>query len=117
MKNTTNATATTAARFAPAKPAKLRDGNWGARVGPTVERGETVEVRTAAGKTWLAQVVEIVATTATGEKVVRTFSLDRAPRATASSSRRTGCACGSREDGFGAILPNSRNCSRCEQDA
>lgn len=33
------------------------------------------------------------------------------------TGRRTGCACGSREDGDGQLIPSRHNCRSCNHDA
>ncbi len=44
-----------------AKPAKLRNGSWGARVASeTIQAGDTITITTKAGKTWDAEVVKVV---------------------------------------------------------
>lgn len=41
----------------------------------------------------------------------------KAARVTGRAGRRTGCACGSREDSHGQLIPSRYNCSHCEHDA
>lgn len=44
-----------------ATPAKLKDGSWGARVtDPIVNVGDSIEIKTRSGKSWIADVTEIV---------------------------------------------------------
>jgi hypothetical protein len=43
-----------------ATPAKLRNGSWGARVHGAVREGDTIEIRTKAGKSWQARVRRVV---------------------------------------------------------
>ena len=43
-----------------ATPYKLRSGDWGVRVRGTVRAGDTVTVRTRAGKTWTARIERVV---------------------------------------------------------
>lgn len=38
-------------------------------------------------------------------------------RKVAGPGRRTGCSCGSREDGNGNLISSGRNCSSCNHDA
>lgn len=66
-----------------ASPMKLRDGSWGARAAsPDVEIGQTVRIRTRAGKTWDAVVTRIQERSLFDREThCATRSLDRAPRA------------------------------------
>ena len=43
-----------------ATPAKLSDGTWGARVPGVPSIGAAIEIRTAAGKSWVARVIRVV---------------------------------------------------------
>lgn len=43
-----------------ATPAKLRNGNWGARVSGSVREGDSIEITTKAGKSWMATVAKVV---------------------------------------------------------
>jgi len=43
-----------------ATPTKLRSGDWGAKTNGAVDVGDTVEIRTKAGKTWTARVSKVV---------------------------------------------------------
>lgn len=45
---------------AAAKPAKLSDGTWGARVTDAICVGASIVVTTAGGKSWVTQVTEVV---------------------------------------------------------
>ena len=81
-----------------ATPAKLRSGEWGARVSETdVKVGDIVTITTRAGKTWDAQVADIVwsndeVTLVATEKVGTTYSdrVARAAYAGADFSRKSG---------------------------
>lgn len=68
-----------------ASPTKLRNGSWGARVPGTVRQGQTITIRTRAGKQWAAEVSRVLWTGAdrSGQTVslCATRSLDR-PRGT-----------------------------------
>ena len=76
-----------------ASPAKLRDGTWGARVQGTATEGQTVTIRTAAGKVWQARVTRVI-WTGEGVTIVATASLDRAPAQSAPAVRAsTGGRC------------------------
>jgi hypothetical protein len=44
----------------PATPAKLRSGEWGARVHGPAKPGDEIEVRTKSGKSWTAVVDRVV---------------------------------------------------------
>ena len=85
----------TTATEIPATPAKLRNGNWGARVkGAPVSAGDVVQITTKAGKGWSARVIAIV-WSGNGVTLCATESLDRKPlrrRATCSCSD-PGCEC------------------------
>lgn len=41
-------------------PTKLPNGNWGAKVNGTAHEGDVVAITTKAGKTWYAEVTEVV---------------------------------------------------------
>ena len=43
-----------------ATPTKLRSGEWGARVEGQISVGDTIEIRTRAGKLWSAIVVKVI---------------------------------------------------------
>lgn len=78
-----------------ATPAKLRNGTWGARVTDPVKVGQTITVKTKAGKTWQAKVTKIV-WGGSDAALVATESLDRpAAKRPARRATPTGCACGS----------------------
>jgi hypothetical protein len=80
----------TTATEIPATPAKLRNGNWGARVkGAPVSAGDVVQITTKSGKSWSARVIAIV-WSGKGVTLCATESLDRAP---ARSTRRARCSC------------------------
>lgn len=52
---------TTSTSHLKATPAKLRSGNWGARVQSiTADEGAIVSIETKAGKVWLAQITRVV---------------------------------------------------------
>lgn len=58
-----------------ATPAKLRSGNWGARVPGRAVEGQTITIRTQSGKSWDARVTRVV--WANDEaSIVETLSLD-----------------------------------------
>lgn len=46
--------------MATATPTKLRSGEWGARVEGSVRTGDTITIRTKAGKMWDARVERVV---------------------------------------------------------
>ena len=73
-----------------ATPAKLRSGEWGAKVQGAVKEGEIVEVRAASGKAWNARITRVVWTDGT-VALCATASMDRVP--SASKARRGGCSC------------------------
>ena len=63
----------------PAKPARLRSGEWGARVGTEdVGRGDVLVITTRAGKSWEAEVSRVV-WSGDGQALVETRSLDAKP--------------------------------------
>lgn len=104
-----------------ASPTKLRDGSWGARVAGSVRFGDTIEVRTRAGKSWVA-VVQRVVWSGEGVTIVATQAAQATDgsRVHASSyrrGRRTGCSCGSREDASGELIDSPHNCAQCRFDA
>ena len=90
-----------------ATPAKLRTGEWGARVVGDVAVGDTVTITTRAGKSWSARVTRVV-WSGEGVTLVETASLDGGPRRAESAHtapRRGGCGCD-----CGECSP----CCRCE---
>lgn len=95
-----------------ATPAKLKSGEWGVRVTSPVSAGDTVTITTKSGKSWDATVSRVV-WTGDGVSLCATSSADRP----ATSGRRTGCSCGSREDAHGSLIPSPNNCWQCEHDA
>ena len=108
----------------PASPAKLRSGDWGARVPYPVSPGDTITITAKSGKSWQATVDRVV-WQGDGVWLVSTVSRDTgpSPRRTAGSPRGsgrrgnwTGCSCGSREiDDH--TLPSPSNCQSCQFDA
>jgi len=95
-----------------ATPAKLKSGEWGARVTSPVSVGDTVTITTKSGKSWDATVTRVV-WKGDGVSLCATGGGDR-PK---SGGRRTGCSCGSREDAHGCLIPSPNNCWQCEHDA
>lgn len=101
--------------IASATPTKLRSGAWGARVDTSdVSVGDIVTITTRGGKSWDARVTAVV-WSGEGAAIVATESLDRAPSAPRSSSRRrgtwTGCSCGSVEE-----YERDGDCFSCRHD-
>lgn len=75
----------------PATPAKLRSGEWGARVvGATVAEGTELLITTRGGKSWPARVVKVV-WSGDGVTLCATKSLDGGPPGAAKVGR--GCEC------------------------
>jgi hypothetical protein len=101
-----------------ASPAKLRDGSWGAKVATSeIAVGDTVQITTRAGKTWMATVERVVCSGA-GYAIVATASTSTRPaartyRPAARRSRAawTGCRCGSLKD-----EPRDSDCASCQHD-
>ena len=108
-----------------ASPTKLRDGSWGARVPGTAREGESILIRTRAGKEWEATISSVIWTgpdrdggtvtlcsTTDGE---RERCRPRSPqRGGSGRSRRgtwTGCPCGSVEE-----YERSGDCQSCRHD-
>ena len=101
----------------PASPARLRSGDWGARIGAphhtTIAKGDLVTITTRGGKTWDARVTDIV-TVGADYALVGTESVAPPPhkptrpavRARSSSSPRGWRSCG---------YPgcNPRHCDEC----
>lgn len=56
-----------------ATPAKLRSGEWGARVRQSVHEGDEIEITTKAGKSWVATVTKVV-WSGNGSSIVATES-------------------------------------------
>jgi hypothetical protein len=105
-----------------ATPVKLSNGDWGAKAPDTVKAGDTVTIKTRAGKTWEAVIASIFTT---GEKDAgEGFVLcatkapggkakpRRASQQRSYGGRRTGCQCGSVE---GRIKDS--DCWTCKHDA
>jgi hypothetical protein len=91
-----------------AKPAKLKSGAWGARVEAPVKAGDTVTIRTAAGKSWQARVERVVWTDGY-VSLCATQSLDR-PASSRPTGERGICAnCGDR------CSPLYRTCYECSR--
>jgi len=72
-----------------ASPTKLPSGAWGARVQGEVALGETVKITTRAGKSWNAQVTQIVSSR-DGVTICVTAGIDRP---SPSIGRRGRCRC------------------------
>ena len=91
-----------------ARPAKLKDGTWGARVVGDAHVGDVVTITTATGKSWDARITRVL-WTGEGVTLCATASLDRAP----GPRRRqwTGCSCGSIEE-----YPRESDCWSCQHD-
>lgn len=48
---------------ATASPAKLRNGDWGAKVSGPVQAGDTVTITTRSGKTWESEIADVLSST------------------------------------------------------
>jgi len=59
-----------------ATPAKLKSGDWGAKVQGTVTVGDIVTITTKAGKTWQARIARVI-WTGDGISICATESMDR----------------------------------------
>ena len=76
--------------YATASPAKLRSGEWGAKIqGKKVAIGDIVQIRTAAGKTWLAEVKKIV-WSGDDATIIATESVDGRPTASTRAAAKRG---------------------------
>lgn len=69
-----------------ASPAKLRSGEWGAKVNGSVSVGAMLTIRTAAGKEWQATVAKVV-WSGDGVTLCATQSADRPAARTTYSGR------------------------------
>ena len=99
-----------------ASPAKLRTGDWGARVPYPVSPGDTITITAKSGKSWQATVDRVVWQ---GEGVWLVSTISRETGSARGSGRRgkwTVCACGSREID-GQTVPSQSNCQSCQFDA
>ena len=59
-----------------ARPTKLRNGDWGARVEGTVRKGDTITITTKSGKSWDATVTRVIWTDS-GVSIVSTASTSK----------------------------------------
>lgn len=93
-------------------PAKLRNGNWGARVEGSPFVGQTARITTKSGKSWDAMISKIV-WQGDGVALVETESLT--PRRPA--ARGGWCRCGNHEDpmstGFARYAGQTIKCPDC----
>lgn len=62
------------------RPERLASGEWGSRVDGSPAVGETVQITTRAGKTWTAQVVEVLETAEATSLVRTSTGVDAAVR-------------------------------------
>lgn len=53
---------------------------------------------------------------ATGTATTQTASAPKSRGQYARSGKWTGCSCGSREDGYGQLIPARNNCWTCQHD-
>lgn len=58
-----------------ASPIKLRNGDWGAKARGSVREGDTVQITTKSGKSWVAHVAKVV-WTGNGVSICATESRD-----------------------------------------
>jgi hypothetical protein len=78
----------------PAAPAKLRSGEWGARVkGHAVAAGDIIHIITKSGKSWDAQITKVI-WSGKGVSLCATESLDRGPRRSSSHRHSSVECCG-----------------------
>lgn len=64
-----------------AKPTKLRNGTWGARVEGAASVGDEIQITAANGKSWTARVKRVLWTSDDGDvSIVATSSKDRPAR-------------------------------------
>ncbi len=76
-----------------AKPAKLRDGTWGAKTEAGVQVGETITVTAHSGKAWDAKVTEVVWSDERGENcLVRLEQRKSSKRSRAPARELSGAA-------------------------
>jgi hypothetical protein len=87
-----------------AKPTKLRDGSWGARVDGSPRPGDRIIITSKGGKSWVASVGRVL-WSGDGISIVTTIS------GRGGSRIRTGCPCGSIED-----EPRDSDCESCRFD-
>jgi len=95
-----------------ATPAKLRSGDWGAKVQGSVSCGDTIHITTRSGKEWDATVSHVV-WAGDGVAIVATQSHDRQRTGGRGHARGTwtGCACGSVEE-----YERDGDCASCKHD-
>jgi len=93
----------------PATPAKLKSGAWGARVQGAVSVGDQITISTKSGKTWNATVSTVVWTDGSISLCATSGTRSGGSHST---SRRTGCSCGSRDG-----IIQASDCWSCKHDA
>jgi hypothetical protein len=97
-----------------AKPAKLKDGTWGARVDGSAAVGDEITITANNGKTWRAR-VRAVLWTGEGVSLVATQSLDRPAGSSPRRKQRGARYC----EGWGADNPHAPRppytCFECEE--
>lgn len=94
-----------------ATPAKLRNGTWGARVTDPVAVGQTITIKTKAGKTWQAKVTKIV-WGGSDAALVATESADRPAAKSTGKPRRKSCV----TDGNCSSFGRGRSCGGYDCD-
>lgn len=94
-----------------ATPTKLRNGNWGAKVKGTVREGDSIQITTRAGKSWVASVSKVI-WSGQGVSIVATGSAGSGSR---KNNRGRECDCGACEDLIShGYRPGARiTCSNC----
>lgn len=100
-----------------ASPAKLKNGSWGARVPGRASEGDTITIKTRAGKRWDATISRVLWTGAdrrSGETVSLVATESRSSGSARSNRRQTtwtGCSCGSVEE-----YERDGDCDSCRYD-
>jgi len=98
-----------------ARPIKLRNGSWGARVTGTVTTGDRIQVTAKSGKTWTATVSRVVwsGKDANGELCTIVATAQGKHQSRSSGSHE--CDCGANEDllSFGYRPGDRGRCKEC----
>ena len=100
-----------------ARPAKLRDGSWGAKTTAPVEVGDIVTVRAATNnKSWEAKMVEVVWTDGTvwlckTQSLASPQSSARRPKSAPGVAGKSSRKC--RASGCGQLATKQGYCAQC----
>jgi len=97
-----------------ARPKKLRSGDWGAIVDGRIREGESVRIRTRAGKEWTAYVSKVVWTDGSVTIFATSSITGRNSRSRSSSGECEGGACDDLMSmGYAHMAGKRIRCSEC----